>query len=169
MRRQARVVRHRGFRLSCKRLLTLLVRSTAGVINVAYGYVHRRQATLGTPADVFHTRQLVYPVLVTVYQALECRDMDVLSLTPAHAGASADDDANTGGSEPVRALLRDADDDGWCLFAVDVRNTYGVPFEVTFERAQDGTPAASATCVVAPGSTTRCVAIAHRPHRATPR
>lgn len=26
----------------------------------------------------------------------------------------------------------------WCLFTVDVRNTYGMPFQVTFERSQDG-------------------------------
>lgn len=26
----------------------------------------------------------------------------------------------------------------WCLFTIDVRNTYGIPFEVTLERNQDG-------------------------------
>jgi len=31
-------------------------------------------------------------------------------------------------------------DDGtsWCLFSLDVRNTYGSPFEITFEREQAG-------------------------------
>lgn len=26
----------------------------------------------------------------------------------------------------------------WCLFMIDVKNLYGQPFEVTFERVQDG-------------------------------
>jgi hypothetical protein len=29
-------------------------------------------------------------------------------------------------------------DAGWCLFSVEVRNTYGLPFEVSFEGAQPG-------------------------------
>ena len=28
-------------------------------------------------------------------------------------------------------LLGGADDDDWCIFTLDVQNTYGLPFEVT--------------------------------------
>ena len=27
---------------------------------------------------------------------------------------------------------------GWCLLSIDVRNTYGSPFDVTLERVQEG-------------------------------
>lgn len=30
------------------------------------------------------------------------------------------------------------DEAGWCLFSVEVRNTYGLSFEVSFERTQEG-------------------------------
>lgn len=35
-------------------------------------------------------------------------------------------------------LFKDVEEEGWCLFSIDVRNTYGMPFEVTFERVQNG-------------------------------
>lgn len=35
-------------------------------------------------------------------------------------------------------LFKDVEEDGWCLFSIDVRNTYGLPFEVTLERVQKG-------------------------------
>ena len=37
-----------------------------------------------------------------------------------------------------RMLLNVADVADWCIFSVEVRNTYGLPFEVTFERDQPG-------------------------------
>jgi hypothetical protein len=74
-----------------------------------------------------------------------------------------------------RALFKDVEEEGWCLFSIDVRNAYGLPFEVTLERVQkgretclecvmlglqfcfiDATPT-STTCIVAPGAMTRCV------------
>lgn len=70
-----------------------------------------------------------------------------------------------------RDLLNVDDDAEWCLFSVEVRNTYGLPFEVTFERDQPGTSHlirlqlvlkllqdavhASTSALVAPGSTSR--------------
>jgi len=35
-------------------------------------------------------------------------------------------------------LFEDVEEEGWCLFSIDVRNTYGMPFEVTLERVQNG-------------------------------
>ncbi|KZV62838.1 hypothetical protein PENSPDRAFT_641660 [Peniophora sp. CONT] len=120
----------------------------SGSVNVAYGYVNRKQSNLIQPAEVFHTRTLSYPVLVTVYQMLECWAMDIIPFTPS--------EVDLGGPETAwKALVRDAEEDGWCLFSVDVRNTYGLPFEVTFDRVQEGTPPASTSYIVPPGSTTR--------------
>ncbi|KAI0031712.1 TRAPP II complex [Vararia minispora EC-137] len=139
---------------------------TSGVISVAYGYVNRKQATLAQPADVFHTRTLAYPVLVTVYQMLECNAMDILPFSPTAAGEkTGDGDAREG---DVRALLGDAEEAGWCLLTVDVRNTYGVPFEVTFGRDQDGKSTPSTTSVVAPGSTARIILPLKKLHLSPP-
>ncbi len=42
-------------------------------------------------------------------------------------------------SEDRRAVLfKDVEGEGWCLFSIDVRNTYGLPFEVTLDRLQKG-------------------------------
>jgi trafficking protein particle complex subunit 9 len=111
------------------------------VINIAYGYVQRKQSSLVRPAEVFHTRQLSYPVLITVYQMLDCRAMDIIAFSPESLKLALPD----GKSERVdglrtswRSLLQDASEVGWCLFTVDVRNTYGLPFEVVFERKKEG-------------------------------
>jgi len=70
--------------------------------------------------------------------------------------------------------LGESEDRNWCLFSIEVRNTYGLPFEVTFERMDKGqgraassgpgrvksppdNVVASACCTVPPGSTSRCV------------
>jgi hypothetical protein len=84
------------------------------------------------PAEVFYTRQLSCPILVTVYHMLECYDMNIISYSDVDhkTGISIDDDEDS-------TYERD-DDDGWCLFSIDVRNTYGLPFEVTFERTEGG-------------------------------
>jgi len=46
---------------------------------------------------------------------------------------------------------------GWCLFSVEVRNTYGLPFEVSFERIQQDKPRSTTSTTVSPGSTSRMV------------
>jgi hypothetical protein len=37
-----------------------------------------------------------------------------------------------------RSIFDINDDSGWCLFSVEVRNTHSMPFEVIFERLQEG-------------------------------
>lgn len=108
--------------------------STDGAIHVAYSYVHRPVGNAEAPPDVFHTRQLTYPVLVTVYHMLECHGMDILPYDSIGNYDVMDNDAHTRSS-----LLSIGKEAGWCLFSVEVRNTYGLPFEVTFERDQEGT------------------------------
>lgn len=114
----------------------MILYSTSGTIHVAYSYVHRPEANDAIPPDVFHTRQLTYPVLVTVYHMLECHGMDILPFDGVEGAEAADKDEET--ADPRRSLLSVGDEIGWCLFSIDVRNMYGLPFEVTFERDQEG-------------------------------
>jgi trafficking protein particle complex subunit 9 len=111
--------------------------STHGVIHVSYSYCNRPRPTLDKPPDTFHTRQLSYPVLVTVYHMLECQNLDILPYSPDTAFLSSDlrrEHVN----DAYRESLQVKDPNDWCIFSVEVRNTYGIPFEVTFERHQTG-------------------------------
>ncbi|OSC99049.1 hypothetical protein PYCCODRAFT_1454002 [Trametes coccinea BRFM310] len=146
-----------------KRVITVncfgKVGCTSGAIHISYAYVHRPQASPQEPSNVFHTRQLSYPVLVTVYHMLECQGMDILSYTGATTMISTDDDfdENSPEARARKALLHVGDIADWCIFSIEVRNTYGLPFEVTFERNQEGVKHASVTSLVPPGSTSRIV------------
>ncbi|KAI8998543.1 TRAPP II complex [Trametes punicea] len=146
-----------------KRVITVdcfgKVGCTNGAIHVSYGFVHRPQTSLKEPPEVFHTRQLSYPVLVTVYHMLECHGMDILSYTGARTAVTEDDDADESSPEARarKSLLHVGDIADWCIFSIEVRNTYGLPFEVTFERKQEGVEHASITSLVPPGSTSRIV------------
>ena len=62
---------------------------------------------------------------VTVYHMLECHGMSIM---PSDAFSDINDDS----------LQRDGDSHEWCLFSIEVRNTYGLPFEVTFNRTRQG-------------------------------
>jgi hypothetical protein len=128
--------------------------STSGSIQLSYSYAHRKQDSLAEPPDVFHTRHLVYPVLVTVYHMLECYAMDIMPCPGFEPSR-----VSNGSSGDSAAQLLDGIEDsvGWCLFSIEVRNTYGLPFDITFERQQEDVPKAVTTGTVAPGSTTRYV------------
>ena len=102
--------------------------STNGSIHISYAR-SRQALEADPPVGNFYTRQLTYPVLVTVYHMLECYDMDILS----YSGLN--DRVGVGRGNPP---LRESEDDDWCLFSIEVRNTYGLPFEVTFERMDKG-------------------------------
>ncbi|KAJ7709879.1 TRAPP II complex [Mycena rosella] len=120
---------------------------TNGTIHVSYSYVHRPVASLDLSPQVFHTRQLSYPVMVTVYHMLECHGMDILPF-PSHP-------LELDQEQPETDVF--GNEAGWCLFSVEVRNTYGLPFEVSFERIQQGKPRGTTTTTVSPGSTSRMV------------
>lgn len=94
--------------------------------------------------DTFHTRQLSYPVLVTVYHMLECQNLDILPYSPDIAFISSHPLLDDKQKQAHKASLHVEDVDDWCIFSVEVRNTYGIPFEVCFERRQSGKP--SKTC-----------------------
>ncbi|KIJ69369.1 hypothetical protein HYDPIDRAFT_24212 [Hydnomerulius pinastri MD-312] len=129
---------------------------TSGAVHVSYSYVHRNEPSTSegeedavTP-QIFHTRQLTYPVTVTVYHILECHDMNIMPLDTLNTPASSS-------NFPYSLAPGQGDAHEWCLFSVEVRNTYGLPFEVTFERVQEGTPDATASSIVPPGSMSRYV------------
>jgi hypothetical protein len=107
--------------------------STNGTIQISYS--NSRKDSL-TPSDIFYTRQVIYPVLVTVYNTLECLDMDILPLTSTGLQSIGLDMMTQ--TEEWRSQLETLSGDGWCIFTVNVRNTYGIPFEVTFKHNKDG-------------------------------
>ena len=72
---------------------------------------------------MFYTRQLILPLLVTVYQMLECSAMNILPMSELERG--------TVRRKEWDAVLEGEEDEDWCIFALDVQNTYGLPFEVT--------------------------------------
>jgi len=55
--------------------------------------------------------------------------MDILS----YSGLN--DRVGVGRPDPT---LGESEDRDWCLFSIEVRNTYGLPFEITFERMDKG-------------------------------
>ncbi|KAH9996824.1 transport protein Trs120 or TRAPPC9 TRAPP II complex subunit-domain-containing protein [Russula vinacea] len=124
---------------------------TNGCIFISYGYLRRPQSNLSRPSETFHTRQVSYPVLVTVYHMLECHNMDIFPLVVG------DYEAEKTPANRSQALFNGVEEEGWCLFTIDVRNTYGLPFEVILERVQKGVTPASTNCVVAPGAMKRMI------------
>ncbi|KAG2144925.1 TRAPP II complex [Suillus cothurnatus] len=103
-----------------------------GTVHISYSQVHREHEEKVPVSEVFYTRQLSYPVTVTVYHMLECHDLSLMAMVDVDY-----DDISRRASNSVIHLLPEVDDPTeWCLFAIDVRNTYGLPFEVTFKREQ---------------------------------
>lgn len=129
---------------------------SSGMIHVAYASLNKPRDSLATPQQVFYTRQLSYPLLVTVYHMLECHAMDISHYLGEELSGREAVHAS-GDARKIQPLLSIEDEVGWCLFSVDVRNTYGLPFEVTFDREQEGAPPESVTTLVPPGSTTRVI------------
>lgn len=41
--------------------------------------------------------------------------------------------------QAMKSVMKIPDAVDWCLFSITVRNTYGIPFQVTFRRHQAGT------------------------------
>lgn len=122
-----------------------------GTVHISYSQVNRDHEEQVPVPEVFYTRQLSYPVAVTVYHMLECHDMRLMPMIDVDY-----DDISRRASNSVIHLLPEVDyPKEWCLFAIDVRNTYGLPFEVTFGREQAGTEIAAVSSTVPPGSMSR--------------
>lgn len=76
-----------------------------------------------------------YPLTVTVYDMLECHSMDILPVS--RSGHLLE-----GESEPSqnRALFAVTDPWNWAFLTFEVRNTYGLPFEVVAKRVEGSDP-----------------------------
>lgn len=72
--------------------------------------------------------------MVTVYHMLECHGMDILPFPSYSPEKDLPDDQ----VHSHRKNLHVGPEASWCLFSIEVRNTYGLPFDVSFERVQDG-------------------------------
>jgi len=72
--------------------------------------------------------------MVTVFDMLECHGMDIL---PFPLNSSRNESASHGTRLQIDEYHTD-DEGCWCLFSIKVRNTYGLPFQVSLERVQEG-------------------------------
>jgi hypothetical protein len=104
--------------------------STHGTIHISYAHLaHQAPAP-----EVFYLRQVSYPLTVTVYHMLECCNMEIL---PFPSYAATVHKAGHPREGVTKGLVVDQSS-GWCLFSIEVRNTYGLSFDVKFERIKDG-------------------------------
>jgi hypothetical protein len=191
-----------------------------GNIQVSYGLLDRSASGSGStratePAAAaaaqpnhFHTRQIAFPILMSVYHTLECTALDVVRIPTVRSAAAVANKVDSDGDRPaatpiamdrkasVSALVHtlqqqqiadvdsEADEgsnddrDEHCLVAVDVRNTYMQPFEVSFRRkataaegpdGRQGKAGLLSTRLVSPGSTERSVSPRFRPGAKTKR
>lgn len=121
---------------------------TSGAIHVLYAHAHRQgKGQTDAIQQAFYARELTYPLTVTVYQMLECYDMSIMPVDAIDSLPSRTNVPTVG-----------ADDfHHWCLFSIEVRNTYGLPFEVMFTRSQDGLEDETDSSIVSPGCTSRII------------
>lgn len=128
----------------------------------------------------FYTRQLYLPVLVTVYQNLEPLNWDILYLRQGGApSADSTIEPSVGTIDDQQSLSRNKseqnqavedliyltqkafdrhqDKNDYCLVTMDIRNTWTVPFDVTFEVLDSTDPDVDTTTSGAPIKTTLCI------------
>jgi len=123
--------------------------STDGSIRIDYGYTNRP----GGQSKSFHTRQITFPILFTVYHTFEPHSLDIVRFQPKPSMGKGQEPKNPSLGIPVtprrtsfahtadtslQKVLEDEADDEHCLVSVSVRNVHGVPFEVTLERTGEG-------------------------------
>lgn len=121
-----------------------------------YGYINR--STDSGTGRSFHTRQIAFPILFTVYHTFEPHSLDLMRFQPTSSRAigaltngHVDKDGEPGSStslpvaprtasfaanaeEGLQRRLQGEADDEHCLVALSVRNVFAVPFEITLER-----------------------------------
>lgn len=128
----------------------------------------------------FYTRQLYLPVLVTVYQNLEPLNWDILYLRQGGAPSTNNTNESSAGvvddqkslsrtksdqNQAVEDLIyltqkafdRHQDKNDYCLVTMDIRNTWTVPFDVTFEVCDSTDQHVDTTTSCAPIKTTLCI------------
>jgi hypothetical protein len=130
--------------------------STDGSIRVDYGYINRSLS--GDMGKHFHTRQITFPMLFTVYHTFEPHSLDLLRFQPSTsriakplANGHVDHEGSLSpppflsatprkasfainAEDDLQRRLKDEADDEHCLVAISMRNVFGVPFEITLQR-----------------------------------
>lgn len=79
--------------------------SAHGTVHISYSQVNRDHEEQVPVPEVFYTRQLSYPVTVTVYHMLECHDMRLMPMIDVDY-----DDISRRASNSVIHLLPEVDD-----------------------------------------------------------
>lgn len=123
--------------------------SADGVVHISYAYSKDPKLE---GSDVIYIRHVSYPLMVTVYHMLECSGMDLLPF-PVYPETLRLMDFDLKNQKPL--YLNASEGVGWCLFSIEVRNSYGSPFVVTLERTQGGESTVSSTTTIPPGSVSR--------------
>ncbi|KAL7423194.1 hypothetical protein Q5752_002494 [Cryptotrichosporon argae] len=119
---------------------------TDGSIRIDYGRV--------AGASKFHTRTITLPILFTVYHTLQVSGLGLSRLLPPATGVAAE---RPDASDALHAALGKAGKAD-ALVAVNVRNLYGLPFQVTLRRKGDTADSGTAVeRLVPPGATERYV------------
>ncbi|KAG9285352.1 hypothetical protein G9A89_010827 [Geosiphon pyriformis] len=141
---------------------------TYGTIQIDYGYLDRPDSP---PKDIFFTRQVFYPILLTVHQHLEPLAMDVLNFKPI-AGSGSLQNGNgyinvIDHRKQVEELLKISRfseksvsklENEYCLLTFDIRNVWHIPFEVTYSVDEVESPNyVKISTTVEPSSTARIV------------
>lgn len=118
-----------------------------GTIQLDYAFIDR-PAVLST--RIFHTRQLFCEVFMTVHRAIVPHSLDILRLGSlpggqlqrnTHRRTESVDSVGRRAAALDKRLedsLRTAEGGQHCLVSVDVRNGYGLPFEVALGRCGEG-------------------------------
>ncbi|CAG8475510.1 5769_t:CDS:2 [Acaulospora colombiana] len=145
----------------------------SGTIQIDYGYLNRPDHS---DKDVFYTRQVFYPVLLTVHQNLEPVSMDILNFTPlnipdnpTHVNGINGTLGNSYHNELVEDLIKlvrwnkgtnedstSKMENDYCLLTFDIRNVWHIAFDVTIEsnEGEDFDPL-SITATIQPAATAR--------------
>ncbi|KAF6765224.1 TRAPP II complex [Ephemerocybe angulata] len=123
---------------------------TNGTVHISYSYTERSESE---ESGMFYVRQVSYPLAVTVYHMLECHAMDIMPF-PSYVNNPDFHQQLKGGRRKDLALDENW---GWCLFSIEVRNAYGLPFDVTFSRTEDGKSIGSSSTTIPPGSMSRII------------
>ena len=132
--------------VGCLVLTSQLTGSTEGTIRITYGAVKRD----GQIPSSFYTRQIVFPVLFTVYHTLETHSLDLVRLVGSKSKTNLTDrhlslrnghlsnpttplreSFDLAAQDMLRQQLVERNGDAHCLLGLSVRNVYGVPFELT--------------------------------------
>ncbi|CAI2177789.1 1503_t:CDS:10 [Funneliformis geosporum] len=143
-----------------------------GTIQIDYGYLNRPNISDDEP---FYTRQVFYPVLLTIHQNLETISMDILNFKPLNGEENYEsvnrdiEDQRNGMVEDLLKVMKwnnkgtkkdfmEKMENDYCLLTFDIRNVWHVGFDVTIEtdEGEDIDPL-TITTTIQPASTARII------------